>query len=174
MKKMKFAVIAFSVLFALKTNAQENVKVTSPSLSIAVDGAIPTGDFKSGYKMGLGADAKLAIPVVTDGFVTVSGGFLSFPGKDFAGYKLPTATLIPLKAGFQYRFPGGLYLEPQLGYSILKVKGESGSDGAFTYAGNIGFLVNNMIDLSARYEASSKDGGTTSFIGLRVGYNFGF
>ncbi|HEX6916050.1 MAG TPA: autotransporter outer membrane beta-barrel domain-containing protein, partial [Chitinophagaceae bacterium] len=100
-------------------------------------------------------------------------GYVNFSGKDFTvgstTFKASSTYLIPLKAGYRLNLgEGGFNIEPQLGYSVGK-----GGGGGFTYAGNIGYMINNQFDIAARYEGVSKDGSSLSFIGLRVAYSFG-
>lgn len=118
MKKIKLTLIALGVLMTVNTFAQEETTKAGTSLSVGVEVGIPTGDLKEGSKLGIGGSVKAAIPVITDGYVTISAGYMTFSGKsiDFGGqtFKNPSLNMIPIKAGFQYRFPGGLYLEPQL------------------------------------------------------------
>ena len=138
--KIKLTLIALAVLFSAKTFAQS--ANANPSLSIGLEVGFPTGDFNTGSNVGIGGSAKLAIPVVTNGAVTLSAGYMSFSGKTIVGYKLPTVNLIPFKAGFRYRFSSGFYVEPQLGITSVKAKGYN-SESDFTYAGNIGYLIAN-------------------------------
>ncbi len=166
--KIKLTLIALAVLLSAKSFAQS--ANANPSLSIGLEVGIPASKGFSDYSsVGIGGSAKLAIPVVTNGAVTLSAGYISFSGKTFSGVKFPAFNTIPFKAGFRYRFPSNLYIEPQLGITSAKFKGGS-SETSFTYAINLGYIINNMIDLSARYEALTK-GGTTSFIGLRGAFN---
>jgi hypothetical protein len=174
MKRIKFLFLSVAVLLATNSFGQEETG-TGPNLSIGAEVALPVGDLGDSHKLGLGGSLKAAFPVATDAFVTVSGGYISFSGKSVAfggqSIKVPALNAIPLKAGFQYRFPGGFYLEPQLGYTIFSVK-DADSDGAFTYAFNVGYLINKALDISTRYEAASKEGSTISHVGFRLAYNF--
>lgn len=173
-KVLTYALVAVALCYTNTTFAQDEPNAGT-AVSVGVEVGIPTGDFGESHKLGLGGTVKVAFPVIPSGDITVNAGYMSFSGKEmsFMGQtvKLDPLNVIPLKAGFRYRFPGGFYLEPQLGYNIWKAKGGE-SEGGFTYAGNIGYLVNNMIDLSARYEGSSIEGTTLSFIGFRAAYSF--
>jgi hypothetical protein len=172
MKKLiTLLMLATAVSYSNISNAQDDAG-NSPSISVGVEVGIPTGDFGESHKLGLGGTVKAAFPVITNGDITVTAGYISFSGKDVAFFgKLPAMNVIPLKAGFRYRFPGGFYVEPQFGYNIWKAKGGE-SEGGFTYAGNLGYLINNMIDLSVRYEGTSIEGTTISHIGFRAAYSF--
>lgn len=175
MKKLPALFIAFCIFATANTFAQESTAIPSPSLNIGIEAGLPVGDFGDAYKVGLGGSLKVLFPVATDAAITLSGGYMSFSGKEtrISGvtFKNPAFNMIPLKAGFRYSFPGGLYFEPQLGYTNYKIK-DAKSQGAFTYAANLGYLINQKLDLSARYEAFSKNENTTAFAGLRLGYNF--
>lgn len=177
MKKLiTLSLLVAALGFTNMATAQDDDATSSPALSVGAEVAIPTGDLGEAWKLGLGGSLKAAFPVITNGDITVSAGYISFSGKEqtFMGqsFKNPAMNAIPLKAGFRYRFPGGFYLEPQFGYTIFKVKGAGESEGAFTYAGNVGYVINNMIDLAVRYEGASKEGATLSHIGLRAAYTF--
>jgi hypothetical protein len=170
MKKMKFWMVMLTVITSLGAYAQE-ATTPRPSISVGVEAGLPLGDFKEGWNFGIGGSVKGALPVASGTAITLSAGYMSFAGKSFGTEgKLPSTSMIPIKAGIRYRFPAGVYFEPQLGYTKFKV-GDLVSTGGFTYAANIGYLMDNGLDLSARYEAISKE-GTTSFLGLRLGYNF--
>jgi hypothetical protein len=174
MKKL-FLVVLLGTAVAYSATAQktDDKKITGgTSASIGAEIAIPTGDLGESHKLGLGGSAKLAIPVVTNGDVTISAGYITFSGKEIGGgLKYSNYNMIPLKVGFRYSLgEGGFYVEPQLGYTFVSFGGSN--DGAFTYAPNIGYMINRMVDVSARYEAASKDGGTVSHIGFRIAYNF--
>lgn len=166
--KLKFVLIALAVLVYSRSFAQS--ANTTPSLSIGLEVGFPVSDnFSSLYNAGVGGSAKLAIPVVTNGSVTLSAGYISFSGNKFSGMRFPSLTLLPFKAGFRYRTPGNLYFEPQLGITSIKLKGANSSETSFTIAGNVGYIINNIVDLSARYEVMTK-GSTRSFIGLRAAF----
>lgn len=171
MKKMKLSIVAAGMFLTFSTFAQDVVK-GRPSLQIGVNAGVPLGDFKETHKTGFGGDLKVLFPIFEGGFATLSGGLTSFPGKSELGFKIPNLKVIPVKAGVQYRFPGGFYFEPQLGYSRFSVKDEDGY-GAFTYAANVGILVNKIIDLSAFYQGASKDGSTLDYFGAKAAINLG-
>jgi outer membrane autotransporter protein len=80
---------------------------------------------------------------------------------------------MPFKAGLRYNLSsGGVYLEPQLGYTSISSKNSNNSNtGGFTYAAALGTML-QAIDLSVRYEGVSRNGTTLPFIGIRGAYNF--
>jgi len=174
MKKL-FLILGVTLFATAASYAQKETGVGRPSISVGVDGALPLGDFKEGYKFGIGGTVKGAVPVATGLDVTLTAGYLSFAGKSesYFGevYKNAALSLIPIKAGVRYRLDAGPYFEPQLGYTIMSSKGFK-STGAFTYAANVGVMLSREVDLGVRYEAMSKNSSTTSFLGARLAYNF--
>jgi hypothetical protein len=169
MKKM--FVSAAALMIAAASFAQSKSEKPANDISIGVDGGLPLGDFKQSHKFGVGGTVKFAHNFDENIALTLTSGYLSFPGKDLGfGLKFPAQGIIPIKAGARYTFPGGVYAEPQLGVSILNNDGGS----AFTYAGNLGYTMTPGIDVSARYEGMSKNGSSIGFIGFRLAYSFGF
>lgn len=166
--KIKLSLFVFAFIFWLKSFAQP--ATANPILSIGLETAKPIGDFGRGSKVGFGLSAKIAKPVITNGTFTFSTGYINFSGKILAGAKVPTVNLIPIKAGFRYRSEPGFYVEPQVGVTTVIIKGFQ-NEGDFTYAGNIGFLINRL-DLSIRYESLINEVQANSYFGLRAAFNF--
>ena len=144
-----------------------------PSLSLGAEVGIPSGNLNTTQKLGLGGSLKALFPLFEGGALTVSAGYVSFSGDETGSFKYPALNFIPFKAGLRYNLtPGGVYLEPQLGYtSIATQNSNTSATGGFTYAGNLGVLL-QALDLSVRYEAVSRNGHTLPFLGLRGAYNF--
>lgn len=179
--KMKIYLLSLSVLAATFTFAQDKdaKKKEGTSMSIGVDAALPVGkDLKDAWNFGVGASAKVAFNIFEGGDVTVSAGYLKFIGKKEAGAteNNPALNTMPVKAGLRFRIAEGFYGEPQLGYTIAKISGIEGNLNGFTYAAALGYVINNKIDIAARYEAWTKsENGVTatpSFAGLRIAYKF--
>ncbi len=184
MRKIKFLLLSLTVLAATNSFAQDDKKEDGPAISIGAEVGIPLGDLKTTYSVGIGGSVKAAIPVFEGGAFTINAGYMTFSGKSFqtlTGFdanlnpiygsaKLQSLGMIPIKAGLRFSISEGFYGEPQLGYTLYS---GSGSSGAFTYAANLGYVINKMVDISARYEAASKNSSTLSFIGARVAYSFG-
>ena|SRR5215203_5043287 len=146
-------------------------------IGIAAEAALPLGDFADSHKTGIGGSVKGLFGIGQAGQITFTTGYTSFKGEESTDDFKYTATIIPLLAGYRHNFTGGLYVEPQLGYGIYGSKveimdeDETDSEGAFTYAIGLGFAASGF-DAGVRYQGASKDGSTTSFVGIRVGYNF--
>ena len=158
--------------FAQKSDAKKNTD--KASVSIGAEIGLPIGDLKETTSIGIGGSVKAAIPIFEGGAVTLSAGYMTFSGKTVTilgqSFKYGSLGMIPIKAGLRFIISEGFYGEPQLGYTLYS---GSGNSGAFTYAANLGYMVNNSFDISARYEAASKNSATLSFIGARIAYSFG-
>lgn len=146
------------------------------SLSLGAEVGIPAGDFNKTAKIGLGGSLKAIFPLFEGGALTLSGGYISFSGDEYkignTNFKHAATNLLPFKAGLRYNLsPGGVYLEPQLGYTSISYKGGASGTGGFTYAANLGVLL-QAIDLSIRYEGVSRENLKLPYLGLRGAYNF--
>lgn len=89
----------------------------------------------------------------------------------YGPYKVPSINIIPVLAGAKIYFTEKVYGSAQAGWSFFSAKGSSSANG-FTYAPGIGFYVSPNFDLLVKYQGSTKDGSTISFLGLRAAYSF--
>ena len=147
-------------------------------ISPAVEVAIPTGDAGETSKLGLGATVKGLYGISDAGQVSFTTGLLVAGAKnelkDLLGADKITSTMIPLLAGYRHNF-GGFYAEPQVGYGIYGAKIKGGeydskeSEGAFTWAAGAGYVFNNF-EAGIRYQNMHKDGESSGFFGVRLGY----
>lgn len=186
MKRIKL-LGAFLLAGAVSAFAQEKPSARGLQLSIGAEAALPIGSFHndSHYKFGGGGSVKLAIPVATAVDLTASAGYIAFGYSKLNELdKAGAFTAIPFKAGLQIHTKGGLYFEPQAGFTQTKIQNEEGA-GVFTYAANVGFLICKAVDLAVRYEAMASRKGHTiygatnsdvsaKFLGLRLAYNIPF
>lgn len=92
-----------------------------------------------------------------------------------------SASLIPLQPGFKYYLndnESGAYLHAQLGMTMYRVSFEffgvstSSSEMYLSYSAGGGYLVNENIDIGARFNIVSSDGGSLEYIAIRAAYNF--
>jgi len=155
--------------FAASTMAQSSND--GGKFNIGVEAGLPVGDASNLYTTFLGASIKYEYPVAESVFVTGSVGYnaglIKSEIKDALGFQ-SAYSYIPLKAGLKYYVQEGFFVEGQLGATIST---ESGAGAAFTYAPGIGYTFDGGFEAGVRYEAWSKN-GTTSQIGLRIGYRF--
>lgn len=185
MKRMKVLLVGLALVGAVNTFAQESPSKRGLSISVGPEAVLPLGTFKSqsGYKFGLGGSAKLNIPVATYVDLSVSAGYIGFSGSKLNTVSdKNTFTTIPFKGGLRFRTKDGFYVEPQAGFTQTKYTNSEGA-GVFTYAGNIGYLINRVVDIAVRYEALAAPKNnvilgysTESYkmIGLRIAYNIPF
>ena len=173
MKKIIITVVTIYCIIAMNTASAQDSKPErkSSSISIGAESAIPTGDLSLTTPLGLGGSVKGVFPIANFIDFTISAGYIYFLKKKIEDESFGGFHSIPLKGGFRFMAGKGFYVEPQAGYSIFGSDG-GGSSGAFTYAGNIGYLINNKVDVSARYESATKEGSSLSHVGIRIAYNF--
>lgn len=171
---MKKIFLCAAVLAASVTavSAQSKTSVKKPVFSAGIEAALPLGDFKQGYKFGLGATVQGEYPAADKVGLTLSAGYLSFTGKtvEFLGekYKNEAQGVIPVLAGAKYYFADNIYGHAQIGLSFFN----HGVGSAFTYSPGIGIKASDNIDVLVKYQAASKSGSTASFVGARVAYTF--
>lgn len=173
MKKFYVVVLA-TVLFSTGALAQKG----SNSIGFGGDLSLPTSDFGHVFNTGIGVYAKSMFGVgKSPGQVTFTSGYISFREKGVWEDYTTTVSIIPLLIGYRHNF-SGFFVEPQLGYGVYgtKYSGEevnyAVSEGAITWAANIGYIFNQKIEISARFQNGSKQGNTAGMFGLRAGYNF--
>ncbi|MFL5789518.1 MAG: outer membrane beta-barrel protein [Flavisolibacter sp.] len=168
MKKL-FLLFSSVVVLGLFSHAQKG----NNQIGVALEVGLPMGDFGDGAKTGFGGSLKGLLGVGTAGQVSLTTGYSVFAWKDVSDAH---SFIIPFLLGYRHNF-SGVYVEPQLGYGSYGSKFSSNgtdyssSTGAFTWAIGLGYAMSGL-DLGARYQSASKDGGTTSLVGLHVGYNF--
>lgn len=173
MKKL-ILLTAVAGFFAFSNvNAQtKDVGMTGTKLGIGADFAFPMGDFGDLTDFGFGGSLAAQFPIANKLSLTGSAGYLNFKSKEIAGVTF-NSSFIPVKAGARFYAAENFYIGAELGASFPT---EDGSTG-FAYAPGVGieFPVadNGAIELGARYEGWKYDGGTSSFLGLRLAYNFG-
>jgi hypothetical protein len=176
MKKVFLSILGI-VAVAATSIAQAGNNQIIPAAEIA----LPTGDASDVQSIGLGVTVKGLYGIGEAGQITFTTGLMVASGKkdykDLLGADKITSTMIPLLAGYRHNFDK-FYAEPQIGYGIYSAKIKGGdydmkdSQGAFTWALGGGYKFNNNIEAGLRYQSMHKDGGSSGFFGIRVGYQF--
>ncbi len=173
---MKKVIVMFVgiLAFAVGSFAQQGEFKLSP----AVEVGLPTGDAGDANKLILGLTVKGLYGISESGQVSFTTGLLTSGAKneykDLLGADKITSTMIPLLAGYRHSF-NGFFAEPQIGYGIYGVKVKGGaydskdSQGAFTWAAGVGYVFNSF-EAGLRYQSMHKDGASSGFFGLRLGY----
>ena len=171
MKKIIVGLLA-ALLFYASSSAQKG----NTQIGVGTDFAIPTGDFGSIFKPGMGFYVKGLLGVGQAGQVTFTSGYSSF--KAVQDFPLKSG-IAPLLLGYRANF-NGFFVEPQFGFSINNATSE-GLDGeapmkeqggSVMWAAGVGYVFNNKLEVGARYESASNKGTTIGLFGLRLGYNF--
>lgn len=172
MKKIFFSVAIIAIAF--NANAQDSkTEIGSLKFSVGVEAGLPLGDFKEISSFGIGGSLQGEY-VVADNFgLTLNAGYLNFIGKTvtitgLGSFKYPSTSIVPVLAGAKIYFSEQVYGHAQLGVSFFN----NGGGTVFTYAPTLGFMPAENIDLALKYQGASKDGGTLSFLGVRLAYGF--
>jgi Outer membrane protein beta-barrel domain len=172
MRKINMVILA-SILFSASSFAQKG----NNQIGVGGDLSIPSGDFASYFKTGVGVYVKGMLGVGKSGQVTFTTGYSSFKSAGDWTDANVIQTVVPFVFGYRANF-NGFFIEPQIGYGAYTEKYPDGDGistdggGAFTWAAGIGYVFNKKIEVSARYQSASKDGSSVNMFGLRLGYNF--
>jgi len=137
-------------------------------LSAGLDLGIPNGDWSNVEGLGLGFSLKYEAPIQDKLNWTVSGGFLSFSGKTYQGFKANNITIIPFTGGVKYYFQksnDGIYAMADLGVYFASGSGNSTNRVGFTPG--IGYRV-KQFDFTFKLNLVSD----FNYVGLRAAYVF--
>jgi len=172
--KRIFLLSAIAGIFAFSSASAQtkDVAMSGPKLGIGAEFAFPVGNFGDVFNLGYGGSLQYQHPVANNLNITGSAGYLSFKAKDeFGGGSIG---FIPVKAGARYFVAENIFINGELGAAFST---EDGGTTAFAYSPGVGveFPVSDKgaVELGARYEGWSANSNTSSFIGLRLAYNFG-
>jgi len=170
MKKIILCAAIAATTAAATAQTTKNAK--QPLFSAGVELGLPIGDFKEGYKFGIGVTVQGEYPAAEKAGITLSAGYMSFAGKtfEFLGekYKNPAQGVIPVLAGAKYYFTEKVYGHAQAGVSFFN----HGVGAAFTYSPGVGIKASENIEVLVKYQGASKNGSTASFLGTRISYRF--
>ena len=148
----------FVALFALA------VTPAFSQFSAGFNMGFPSGNWSNYEGTGFGLDVRYEKPIQEKLNWTVSGGFLSFSGKNSAN----GITAVPILGGIKYYFEksnAGFYGAADIGFAILSGGGSSVNRFAFTPG--VGYCLEKF-DFSFRYNAVSD----FNYLGLRAAYIF--
>lgn len=185
------AVAIVATVFTTNANAQ---------FSAGIDVALPLGDFSDASSFGFGASVAYDFPLSDQMSVGGQAGYTMFPAKTPDGapddYSASYAA-IPILGNFKYYFAdntNGFYAMASVGISIfsskveytydsfefvngsfvsVKEKFEADNSGSYiTFAPGIGMILNEKIDLNARYIIINSEGSSVNYMNIRAAYNF--
>ena len=171
--------ILLSVLFLTAITISVAAQKGKNEIGIGAEIAFPTGPFGESFKTGFGAWAKFLFGVSTKAQISFSTGYTGFSANGSGSEGSASVGILPLLLGYRHIISKGLYIEPQAGYGTYHAKVKiqeqsvSGSQGAFTYALGLGYVVND-VDFGIRYQNATIDGSDFSNVAIRIGYNFAF
>ena len=145
-------------------------------IGVGADILIPTSDFGTYFKTGMGGYVKALLGAGHSGQVSFTLGYTAFSAAGGFPLKLGFA---PLLIGYRANL-NGFYLEPQIGYCLINAKFDGGdefgymtdSGGGFMWAAGIGYVINKQFEVGARYQSTTNQGNNFGAFGLRLGYNF--
>ena len=163
MKKVLFTLALAIAAFAV--SAQDKDAAKKFTIGGGATLGFVVGDFSSITSLAYGADIQGEYAASSNLGLTVSAGYVNFVAK--SGFS--TDGIIPVLGGARYYFNEKFFASAQAGVSISTA---SGGGSWFTYAPGVGYKVNEKLDLTAKYQAATKDGVSLSFAGVRVGYKF--
>ncbi|MEO8405193.1 MAG: transporter [Chitinophagaceae bacterium] len=177
MKKFNLFLICGMLSIFCSSNASGQSLSKKFSFGFGLEAGLPTGDVKEAYNFTGGLTLRFAYHV-GPGFATLTTGGIAFIPESLEGEDVKAGLLIPVKAGYKYIIKDHFFVMGEVGYGSFKQyysddNGElaSVSNGGFAYAPTIGVQF-NALELGLRYESVSLPGGTLSFLGFRLGFNF--
>ena len=170
MKKLVTIVIALTVGVFVARAQNGNI-----GARIGLEGALPVGNMSKSIGIGVGGSFVGIYELKESAKVTLTLGYLNFAERNNSGISY---SLIPVLAGYRLGLEQ-LYIEPQLGFTSMKVKsniidsGKSIANTKIGYGIGAGYLLGN-VDIGLRYQDISANGGGFNIIALRVGYTLTF
>jgi len=176
--KTKLLLLIVLLVVTLSVSAQNSAKSNDEKpfkIGVGAMIGLPVGDLGDIASLAYGVDLLGEYAVDPSFGVTLSLGYVDFALKseyknalDALGIKAKMG-MIPVLVGGKYYFSEMLYGSAQVGISFST---QSDGGSAFTFAPGIGYKISNNFDLMLKYQSASKDGSSTSFLGLRAGLSF--
>lgn len=177
MKRFRSFIIAGIACIALCSTASAQSLNKTFSFGFGLEGGLPTGDAKEAYNLAGGLTLRFSYKA-GPGFATLTTGGIAFIPESLEGEDTKAGLLIPVKAGYKYIIQDKFFVMGELGYGSFRQYYADENDelasmtsGGFAFAPAVGVQFNTF-ELGLRYESVSIDGGTLSFLGLRLGFNF--
>ncbi|MFI5453027.1 outer membrane beta-barrel protein [Pedobacter sp. UC225_61] len=161
-KFLASAVAAVALFFSVNANAQ-----SAPKFGIGLNVGAGTS---TGQSLAIGGDLRYQFDIDKQLSVPVTAGYTSIQYKE--AYGDISYSYIPVKAGLKIFFSNtgaGAYGLAEAG-AAFGVGDVSGTN--FVYSPAIGYSWSNGLDLAAKYEGITANGGNTGYVGLRLAYGF--
>jgi opacity protein-like surface antigen len=177
-KNMKKLLLSFALIAGLTYAASAQTEGAVRKLSIGAEFGFPTGS--NSDELLVGGTAQFELPVAKSLNITFTTGYLSDQITGDSRDLLKALGIqtsfgfVPIKAGAKYYFGKNFYGAGEVGAIVST---ESGGGTAFAFGPTLGtsFSVSDKssIDLGVRFETWAKNGGNSSFLGLRAAFAFG-
>lgn len=172
MKKLILSAAVILFTSAISMAQKDN----SFKFSIGGELGFTSGGFSNTHSFGIGGTAQIEIPLQDKLQGVAYGGIMFYNGKSAGtGLKNKGVTIIPVRVGVKYFLLGSVYGGLQAGLGFIGGP-DYYSGTAFSYSPQLGyeFKTNSgkSVDITFKYDAYSKSGGTLSSLGFRVAYIF--
>ncbi len=143
-------------------------------ISAGVELGLPMGDFGKAQGLGIGASLQGDYAISNVLKVTANIGYMSFLGKksesEGVSVKSKALNFIPIRVGAKYFVTEAIHVGAQVGVGMFSGGGNATS--GFNFSPQVGYMLSEKLDLTLKYDNTSKDGGSLGFIGLRAAYHF--
>ncbi|MDF2189186.1 hypothetical protein [Paraflavitalea sp. CAU 1676] len=168
----RHAGVFFLLLFSLPGFSQWS---DGPFISLSGQFGMPLNKEIKAYGWAAGGVGKIALPLGTSDYCTVSMNAISINGK-FQGKGLKERDILSGMMGYRYDFRqeesySYFYMEPQIGWAFV------GTDyNSFCYMPAVGYSLNGKVDFSAFYYTTTANPSMAriSVAGIMVAYNLHF
>lgn len=169
---MFYAMFCVTVIQAQNNTSQDDntnrFERENLNIRLGPEAGFPLGKMNNTQALGIGASALVDIPVARRFSIIGYVGYISF-----AGDKMPSSTnkysrtsVVPLRAGINYKLSPNFYATAQLGQATVKYLNVSQS--GVSQALGLGYF-NGSLDVSARWDHQYVHGGLSSF-NVKVAY----
>lgn len=169
--KKALLVLAIIVSTSISVNAQ------APSgfqFGAGLHLGLTVGDFSNSHTMGIGGELQGEYGFSEKVSAVITTGYTHFVGKSVTesgiSFVYDNAGLIPIVAGARYYATPKFFVGAQAGAGIFTFMGESVT--GFNWQPQIGYNAEKF-QIILNYNGLSKDGTTTSHLGLSGIYKFG-
>jgi hypothetical protein len=177
-KSFKAAAAAFAftalMLGAKTTKAQTHGTPNAWRLDFGVEPGVLLTSSEAYNQFTLGGSARLQYDIKENFSLMLTGGYTHYFAKDqivFQDviYKPKDQSIIPVKVGAKIFIPHRIYFSGEVGAGFET--GKYGSTDLILSPG-IGYAASSGVDIGARYERYSANGGAGGMMSLRIAYGF--
>jgi hypothetical protein len=140
--------------------------------SVGPELGFTTGDFGNTHSFGIGGNIIGEFRFEPEITGTIASGIQAYSGKKIPGtnFKYQSQTMIPIRGGVRYYLGQAFYGAGEIGVGVLTGAVER---TALSYSIGVGSKIkagSRSLDLGAKYDANSFNGGTLGAIVFRVNF----